>query len=121
VVAIVAILFLLKPKPKTEGKASVAASVPARKGFVRPADPEHTFYTAAEVSKHCTKDDLWIIVKGKVYDVTSYVDEHVGGEAIMKNPGKDNTEGFFGDQHPDKAHDMLIEFFVGHLKSKKDS
>jgi cytochrome b involved in lipid metabolism len=32
----------------------------------------------------------------QVYDVTSYVEEHPGGEAIMNNAGADSTEGFFG-------------------------
>jgi cytochrome b involved in lipid metabolism len=32
----------------------------------------------------------------KVYDVTSYVEEHPGGDAILNNAGDDSTEGFFG-------------------------
>jgi hypothetical protein len=32
---------------------------------------------------------LWIIIKGKVYDVTSYVEEHPGGASILKNAGCD--------------------------------
>ncbi len=32
----------------------------------------------------------------QVYDVTSFVEEHPGGEAIMNNAGADSTEGFFG-------------------------
>jgi hypothetical protein len=33
------------------------------------------------------QDDLWIIIKGKVYDITSYVEEHPGGETILRNAG----------------------------------
>nr|XP_034580847.1 uncharacterized protein LOC117844198 [Setaria viridis] len=33
---------------------------------------------------------------GKVYDVTAYVEEHPGGDAILNNAGDDSTEGFFG-------------------------
>ena len=32
----------------------------------------------------------------QVYDVTAYVEEHPGGDAILNNAGGDSTEGFFG-------------------------
>lgn len=33
-------------------------------------------FTLPEVAKHATKKDLYIIIHDKVYDVTSFVDEH---------------------------------------------
>ncbi|RYR06290.1 hypothetical protein Ahy_B06g086045 isoform A [Arachis hypogaea] len=35
-------------------------------------------YTKSEVSTHNKRTDCWIIIKNKVYDVTSYVEEHPG-------------------------------------------
>lgn len=32
----------------------------------------------------------------QVYDVTSYVEEHPGGDAILAHAGDDSTEGFYG-------------------------
>jgi cytochrome b involved in lipid metabolism len=32
-----------------------------------------TQVTAEELAKHCTEDDLWMAVQGKVYNVTPYV------------------------------------------------
>lgn len=32
----------------------------------------------------------------QVYDVTSFVEEHPGGESIVNNVGADSTKGFFG-------------------------
>jgi len=123
--AIIVLAFLLALRARASGtkpQQSKATNITtARKGFTRPSDPDNTYYSAEEVKSHNKKDDLWIIVKGKVYDVTSYVEEHVGGDAILRNPGLDNTEGFFGDQHPEKAHDMLPEFYIGQLQSKKNS
>merc|ERR1712216_83275 len=64
-------------------------------------------YTASEVASHNSTTDLWIIVDGKVYDVTEYVGEHPGGDAIAKNAGGDATEGMHGPQHPSRVFDML--------------
>ncbi|KAJ0681076.1 putative cytochrome b5-like heme/steroid binding domain, cytochrome b5, heme-binding protein [Helianthus annuus] len=53
-------------------------------------------YNKAEVSLHNKRTDCWIIIKDKVYDVTPYVEEHPGGDAILAHAGDDSTEGFFG-------------------------
>lgn len=37
---------------------------------------EATIYKLAEVEKHTTVDDLWVVISGKVYDITKFVDEH---------------------------------------------
>ena len=78
-------------------------------------------FTLAEVAKHGTKDDVWVIIKGKVYDLSEFVDEHPGGvEAIMKRAGGDATEGFFGPQHPSRVHDMIDEYLVGKIVDEAD-
>ncbi|KAF4635160.1 hypothetical protein G7Y89_g2938 [Cudoniella acicularis] len=52
-------------------------------------------YTMEEVAKHNTKEDLWVVVKGVVMDVTNWLDEHPGGpQAIMNFMGRDATEEF---------------------------
>lgn len=65
--------------------------------------------TRAEVAKHNTREDCWLIIDGKVetfsfpstdtikvYDVTDYVDDHFGGDAILNNAGGDSSKGFHG-------------------------
>lgn len=55
--------------------------------------PEKEF-TMEEVAKHNKKDDLWIVVKGVVMDVTNWLDEHPGGaQALFSHMGRDATEG----------------------------
>ena len=51
-------------------------------------------YSMEEVAKHNKKEDLWIVVKGIVLDVTNWLDEHPGGpQALMNFMGRDATEG----------------------------
>lgn len=49
----------------------------------------------AEVAKHNTKEDLWVVVKGVVMDLSDWLDEHPGGpQALMNFMGRDATEEF---------------------------
>ncbi|KAJ9468581.1 Fumarate reductase [Diplonema papillatum] len=49
----------------------------------------------AEVAEHNTPDDCWVVVHGKVYDLTDFVDEHPAGpQSILDIAGKDGTESF---------------------------
>ncbi|KAF2915708.1 cytochrome B5-like protein [Oryza sativa Japonica Group] len=73
-------------------------------------------YTKKEVSTHNTRKDCWIIVKDKVYDVTSYVEEHPGGDEILNNAGGDSTEGFLGPQHGFRVFEIIEDFCIGKLK-----
>jgi len=52
-------------------------------------------FDAAEVAKHNTDKDCWVILGSAVYDVTKFLDDHPGGkEAIMLFAGQDATESF---------------------------
>jgi cytochrome b involved in lipid metabolism len=39
--------------------------------------PRH--FTPAEIARHSTPADLWIIIDGDVYDLSSFTAEHPGG------------------------------------------
>ncbi|KKK12419.1 hypothetical protein P175DRAFT_0501518 [Aspergillus ochraceoroseus IBT 24754] len=52
-------------------------------------------FNAAEVAKHNTQESCWVILYGKVYDVTDFLSEHPGGaKIILKLSGKDATEEY---------------------------
>ena len=73
-------------------------------------------YTRKEIAKHNSRDDLWIIVKGKVYDVTTYLPVHQGGDAILKWAGKDATKGVYGPQHPTTVPKLLERYYIGEVQ-----
>jgi len=74
-------------------------------------------YTFSEVSQHSTKKDLWLVVHDKVYNVTSFVDEHPGGEEVLLDVGgQDATEAFEDVGHSDEAREILDGLKVGNLK-----
>jgi L-lactate dehydrogenase (cytochrome) len=46
----------------------------------------------SEVLKHNNTDSCWMIIEGRVYDVTTFLDQHPGGAGILlKNSGRDST------------------------------
>ncbi|XP_038890467.1 cytochrome B5-like protein [Benincasa hispida] len=73
-------------------------------------------YSKDEVSVHNKRTDCWVIIKNKVYNVTSYVEEHPGGDAILTHAGDDSTEGFYGPQHASRVFDMIEDFYIGDLR-----
>ncbi|KAF6155886.1 hypothetical protein GIB67_039217 [Kingdonia uniflora] len=75
-------------------------------------------YTRAEVLLHNERSNCWIIIKEKVYDITPYVEEHPGGDAILAHAGDDSTEGFFGPQHATRVFDMIEDFYIGELEQQ---
>ena len=40
-------------------------------------------FTLAEVAKHNTDADCWLVIEGVVYDVTEFLSEHPGGGDIV--------------------------------------
>ncbi|KAI0333031.1 hypothetical protein GY45DRAFT_1320320 [Cubamyces sp. BRFM 1775] len=55
-----------------------------------------------EVAQHNSRESCWIIVHGKVYDVTDFLDDHPGGsKIILKYAGKDATAEYDPIHPPD--------------------
>ena len=73
-------------------------------------------YTLEEVSKHNTKSDAWIVIEGKVANITKWIPKHPGGDIIMKGVGKDATHLFKAIGHDEYAKKMLNKYQIGILK-----
>eukprot|EP00897_Mesotaenium_endlicherianum_P009156 jgi/Mesen1/8269/ME000448S07420 len=71
-------------------------------------------YTLDEVAKHNTAQDCWLIIDGKVYDVTRFLDEHPGGDEVMLSvTGIDATDDFEDVGHSTGARMQLADYLIG--------
>ena len=69
----------------------------------------------AEIGTHNSKSDCWSIVNGNVYNLTSYVSRHPGGQSVIANIcGKDGSNAFT-NQHNNqgKPNNVLSAFLLG--------
>lgn len=74
-----------------------------------PSTGEKT-YTAAEVAKNNSESSCWTIVRGEVFDVTSFMTKHPGGKAnILKLCGIDGTSLFEGKHGGQSAPEMRLD------------
>ncbi|KAK9160019.1 hypothetical protein Syun_006360 [Stephania yunnanensis] len=71
---------------------------------------EGKVFTLAEVSLHNTAKDCWLIIGGKVYDVTKFLEDHPGGDE-----GKDATDDFEDVGHSTSARAMMDEYYIGDI------
>ncbi|KAF4759208.1 hypothetical protein FOZ63_031254, partial [Perkinsus olseni] len=98
------------------GNGSAPAAAPASAPAAAPAMPG---YTIDEVAKHHTESDCWVVVNGKVLDVTHFLPEHPGGKlAIMTFAGKDATKEFNMIHPPDVVEKYAPDAILGPLVDK---
>jgi len=77
---------------------------------------ELQMYTLEDVKKHNKSTDAWMVINGKVYDVTKYIPYHPGGNKILMGVGKDGTS-LYNQYHPwVNANFLLEKYHIGFLK-----
>ncbi|XP_020093472.1 cytochrome b5 [Ananas comosus] len=77
---------------------------------------DHKIYGFEEVAKHNATKDCWLIISGKVYDVTPFMDEHPGGdEVLLAATGKDATNDFEDVGHSNSAREMMAKYCIGEI------
>lgn len=90
----------------------------------KPGEVEQATFSMEEVAKHNSAEDCWLLIEGKVYDVTGFIasGNHGGGDAIIEGCGIDSTELYntrpmgSGTPHSDKARSFLPNFYIGDLE-----
>jgi cytochrome b involved in lipid metabolism len=80
-----------------------------------------TVFSTEEVAKHSTENDCWVIVDGKVFDVTNFLREHPGGKRVLlREAGKDATEKFRAFHGPSVLSNYEAELCIGQVGSEED-
>lgn len=72
------------------------SSIDATPALISSEEIAKKTYSMDEVSKHSTESDCWLVISGKVLDVTTFIPQHPGGKVIVKGCGKDATTYFTG-------------------------
>ncbi|KAK1325244.1 Cytochrome b5 isoform A [Acorus calamus] len=69
-----------------------------------------------DVVKHNVTHDCWLIIFGKVYDVTEFMSDHPGGEEVLlAATGKDATNDFEDTGHSDSAREIMSKYCIGEI------
>ena len=99
--------------------SSTQTSVPATTDPNPPSGGQTTpsGYTLVQIATHNDGTSCWSAIDGNVYDLTSWINQHPGGEgAILSICGKDGS-GAFNNQHggQSRPENILQTFKIGAL------
>ncbi len=72
-----------------------------------------------EVKEHANRDSCWIVVDGFVYDVTSWLPRHPGGDVVIVSAAGTDVTDLFNAYHPPRIRMMLKAYLVGRLEEYK--
>ncbi|CAH1446625.1 unnamed protein product [Lactuca virosa] len=84
--------------------------------------PDQKTFVFSEVSKHNKTLDCWVIISGKVFDVTSFMEDHPGGsEVLLAATGKDATNDFEDVGHSEEARDLMDKYYIAQTRVDSSS
>lgn len=112
IVVVIAVLvlgtgwFIFKPKNNNNEVVKGASST---------QDAGSTF-TMDEISTHNSQQDCWTVIEGNVYDVTSFIPDHPGGERILAACGIDATDLFTGKSPMGRMHSQVARSILSKLQ-----
>lgn len=95
------------PVPTEQGGTSVSPK----------PEPKAAALTLAVVATHANRASCWSVINGTVYDLTSWIPQHPGGEsAILKLCGVDGSARFNAQHGGGKKQEaILLGFALGPL------
>ncbi|OAL27800.1 hypothetical protein AYO20_09653 [Fonsecaea nubica] len=63
---------------------------------------------SSQVARHNDRQSCWIVLYGKVYDITDFLDEHPGGpQILLKTAGQDATAEYESVHSPELLEETL--------------
>ncbi|NXF12249.1 CYB5B protein, partial [Smithornis capensis] len=69
-----------------------------------------------EVERRNSNREAWLVIHGRVYDITRFLEEHPGGEEVLlEQAGRDATESFEDVGHSTDAREMLKQYYIGEV------
>uniref|UniRef100_A0A1B6MID0 Cytochrome b5 heme-binding domain-containing protein n=1 Tax=Graphocephala atropunctata TaxID=36148 RepID=A0A1B6MID0_9HEMI len=75
-------------------------------------------YSWTEISQHNQEESCWVVIHGKVHDLTDFLDEHPGGnEVLLGLAGQDGSKCFDEVGHSDEAKTLCKKFCIGSVKT----
>lgn len=119
-IAVALYLFMVKKPSQTTQTAENTSAVtitPVKE--VNTPTPAVSKYTLADIAKHNTEEDCWLLIEDKVYDVSEFIPNHPGGKAILQGCGKDATVLFktrpmgSNTPHSPKAQNIRENYYIG--------
>jgi len=102
------------------------ADAPSKPAIASPPQAEQPApsgrYTTRDVARHALPKDCWMIIRGEVYDLSSYIPDHPADPAVMlpwcgrEASGAYRTKGT-GRAHSAYADRQLARYRIGTLKA----
>ncbi|KAL0477695.1 long-chain specific acyl-CoA dehydrogenase, mitochondrial [Acrasis kona] len=78
-------------------------------------------YTRDECLKHNKAGDCWVIIEGKVYDMSGFLKEHPGGnKVVLKVAGKDATKQFNQFHNKNILMQYQKRLYIGDIDEGKE-
>mmetsp|Transcript_47319 Transcript_47319/g.118392 ORF Transcript_47319/g.118392 Transcript_47319/m.118392 type:complete len:89 (-) Transcript_47319:351-617(-) len=71
-------------------------------------------YSEEEVAKHNSEESCWIVINGKVLDVTRWLKRHPGGKSVLLElGGRDASFDFTSVGHSGGAWKEMSKYEIG--------
>ncbi len=76
-------------------------------------------FSTEEISRHRSKDSLWVVRGSRVYDVTDFARRHPGGAEVLQTHAGGDIAGVMSSAQPHKhsaaAYQILDKYRIGDL------
>lgn len=107
-----------KPLTRSNQNIPTIKDIPPKKEVIVSKKVVKNIFTAEEVSKHNTLEDCWMILNGKVYDITNFISLHPGGKrSLLTFGGKDASSNI--EFHSSAMLKIAKDYYIGDLAGYK--